>query len=128
MKRSGWAVVYATNGSKLPIVEIDSVYKTKKEAESKLKWLNPKGDNYKVMYAPLMNLIKEQELAEIKGKAIPLQSVLYHDGVELCPKCRTIIRQNIARTVSGRIKEVKYCHHCGQAIELISLIEVKKND
>ena len=57
--RSGWAVVYAHNGNIKPIVSIDSVHKTKKEAEEKLKWLNPKNDRYSIISAPLINLVKE---------------------------------------------------------------------
>ena len=59
--RSGWAVVYSHNGNKQPIVVIDSVFKTKKKAEEKLKWLNPKNDKYRIIPAPLINLVKEEK-------------------------------------------------------------------
>jgi hypothetical protein len=47
--RKCYAIVFAMNGSQRPRVEVDSVHKTKKQAEAKLKWLGAtNNDRYRI--------------------------------------------------------------------------------
>ena len=47
-KKTCYALVYSHNGNKKPIVNIEGIFKTKKQAENYLKWLNPDNDKYSI--------------------------------------------------------------------------------
>jgi len=53
-----YAIVFAMNGKIIPRVEVDSVHKTRKQAERKLKWLGATNNNrYRI--APTRYTFKE---------------------------------------------------------------------